>query len=291
MELPTIDSLWNYSDPAATEQAFLKIVPRARQLDNADYLAQLLTQLARSQVLQRRYAAGHATLDEAAGLLSDGTPVARVRYLLERGRAWNDRGQTKDARAVFEQAHELALAAGCEALAVDAAHMLGVMEPLAAAAEWNHRAIELAERSDDPAARRWTGTLCINLGWNYQRLGNFAAAEEAFSQAIPALERIGNAARVRLARLCLAKNRRLTSDASGALTLLQELLGEIQAAGEPDGYVHEEIAECLLALRRDAESRDSFARAYASLSADPWFPPNEAPRLQRLKKLGGRADR
>jgi hypothetical protein len=45
-ELPEFDALWNYSDPVKTEAAFLELVPRAEAAGDADYLAQLLTQVA-----------------------------------------------------------------------------------------------------------------------------------------------------------------------------------------------------------------------------------------------------
>jgi hypothetical protein len=40
-----------------------------------------------------------------------------------------------------------------------------------------------------------------------------------------------------------------------------EDLAELDALGETDGYVLEEIAECLLALGRGDEARPLFARA------------------------------
>jgi hypothetical protein len=55
--------------------------------------------------------------------------------------------------------------------------------------------------------------------------------------------------------------------------------------GETDGYVFEEIAECLLALGRDDEARPSFARAYELLSRDP--DEVDPVRLERLRALGG----
>src|SRR5262245_43745463 len=169
MNLPDIDSLWNYSDPTASEPAFLAALGEARAAGDRDYLAQLLTQLARSQVLQRRYEEGHTTLDAAERLLSDQTPVANIRYLLERGRAWNDTGRAAEAKRVFGEAYWLAVEQSLDALAVDAAHMLGVMEPIKEAVHWNQIAIELAQSSQEPLARRWLGTLHINLGSNYQQ--------------------------------------------------------------------------------------------------------------------------
>jgi len=35
------------------------------------------------------------------------------------------------------------------------------------------------------------------------------------------------------------------------------------------------------------ESSPMFAKAYAALSAYPWFPPNKNERLLRMKRLGG----
>lgn len=288
--LPDIDALWTYDDPAAAERNFQELLPRAREAQNNDYLAQLLTQLARSQVLQRQYDKGHATLDQAAQLLTDDTPTANVRFLLERGRAWNDTGRVEQAKPAFEQAYYLAVKAGLDTLAVDAAHMLGVMEPFDVAAQWNLRAIEIAENSQELRARDWIGTLYINLGWNYQRLGNYARSEQSFARAIPLLETAGKAARARLARLCMAKNQRLRGDAVGALSVQERLLSEIAAAHEPDGYVQEEIAECLLTLGRNDEAKAYFGRAYLSLSTYTWFPPNEAARLQRMKSMSELSD-
>ena len=289
MQLPEIDSIWNYDDPAASEIAFLTVLPRARETNNHDYVAQLLTQIARSQILQRRYDAGEATLNEVAQLLSEHTPVARIRYLLERGRYWNDTDRANEAKSSFQVALSLAIEKGFDALAVDAAHMLGVMGPFDEAVRWNRRASELAEASSDPRARRWIGTLSMNLGCNYQRLAEYQEAELAFERAVAAFEQMGNATRVRLARTCLAKNHRLNGAVAIALAELQPLLAEIQAAGENDGYAQEEIAECLLTLGREEQSRPFFANAYKSLSTYPWFPPNEVERLQRLKTFGGLA--
>jgi hypothetical protein len=124
-----------------------------------------------------------------------------------------------EAAVAFEQALHLAATEGQDVLAVDAAHMLGVMPPYDAAERWNQRAIAIAQASAEPRAGLWIGTLYINLGWNYHRLERYADAERAFAAAIPALEQLGNQGRVRTVRLCLAKNRRLFGDPDGALPL------------------------------------------------------------------------
>jgi hypothetical protein len=39
---------------------------------------------------------------------------------------------------------------------------------------WNQRALELAQASPDPDARRWRASLFNNLGWTYHDRGEYA---------------------------------------------------------------------------------------------------------------------
>jgi hypothetical protein len=59
----------------------------------------------------------------------------------------------------------------------------------------------------------------------------------------------------------------------------------LQRQLKPDGYVLEEIAECLLATDKRDEARPFFERAYELLSKDKWLVANEPQRLQRLNEL------
>jgi hypothetical protein len=65
------------------------------------------------------------------------------------------------------------------------------------------------------------------------------------------------------------------------------LLKEYETAGGGDGYVYEELGECLLALGRSDEARPHFAKAYELLSQDAWLVENQKERIERLKELGG----
>ena len=80
---------------------------------------------------------------------------------------------------------------------------------------------------------------------------------------------------------------RLLGRPEQALQTQRQLHDELEAVGEPDGFVFEEMGECLLALGGDAEARPPFARAHELLSKDAWFAANEAQRLERMKTLGG----
>src|SRR5688572_31215152 len=85
-DLPAFDTFWNFGDPAGTEAKFREVLPQARASGDAGYLAELLTQIARTQGLQQKYVEADATLDEADRLINPDMKAARVRSLLERGR-------------------------------------------------------------------------------------------------------------------------------------------------------------------------------------------------------------
>jgi tetratricopeptide (TPR) repeat protein len=285
--LPDFNALWDYAQPEQTEDRFRELLPAAQSSGDRDYHLQLLTQIARAQCLQKNYDAAHATLDHVRGLMTDDLSTVRVRYLLERGRIFNDTGKHADARDRFLKAWDLAREGRLDGYAVDAAHMLGILPPPDEAMAWNLRAMEYAKASTDPAARKWLGTLLNNIGWTYHQMGRYADALAVFEDALAFRKEQGKSGPIRIARYAIAKTHRLLGRVDEALAEQQAILGESQRAGEPDGYIHEEIAECLLALNRPAEAKLAFAAAYKLLSKDPWFPPGEPARLERMKTLGG----
>jgi tetratricopeptide (TPR) repeat protein len=285
--LPEFDSLWNYDAPDSTEARFREILPVARASGNRDYLAQLLTQIARTEGLQMKFDAAARTLDEAEALIAGDMKVARVRLLLERGRMLNSSKRRDESRPLFESAWDLAREAHADGYAVDAAHMLGIVEPGDSSIAWNRRAVEYARQSSDPKARRWLGSLYNNLGWTYHDRKDYATALDLFRKALAAREEAGKKSDILVARWCVARTLRSLGRTEEALVMEQALLREHEADGTRDGFVLEEIAECLAALDRADEARPYFARAYEELSRDPWLARDEPERLERLRKLGG----
>jgi tetratricopeptide (TPR) repeat protein len=283
--LPDFDTLWDYSQPGESEARFRELLPAARASGDREYHLQLLTQIARAQGLAKRIEAAHATLDHVRDAMPAPLPTVKVRYLLERGRCFNDSGDLEKARQCFLQAWELAQRERLDAYAVDAAHMMGIIEPPAEAMAWNLRAVEYAKSSGDPAARRWLASLLNNIGWAYHAMGDHPAALAIFKEALELRRAQGNPASIRIARWCVAKMLRLLDRPAEALPEQESLLGECERGRQSDGYIHEELAECLLALGRKKESAPHFARAYELLSRDASFPSDEVARLQRLKSL------
>ena len=282
-------SLWNFDDPATSEQRFHALAETLTP--NSDDWLETETQRARAIGLQRRFDEAHRVLDrveQGMGGGDDGrVPRVRVRLLLERGRVLNSSGHAGEARPLFVEAFDRAKGASEHALAVDAAHMVAIVEPPERQTEWNERALALAQSSADPLARRWRASLLNNMGWTRHGEGNYEAALELFEQALEARREQGDAGAVRIARWCVARCLRSLERLDDALTHQRALADEFANAGESDGFVEEELAECLLALGKAGEARPHFARAAELLGADAWFVANEAPRLERLRQLGG----
>lgn len=276
--------LWNYSDPAATEAVFTEQLPQAQQTD-LDTELQLLTQIARSQGLQRRYDEARATLRGVRERLTEAPSTAHVRWFLERGRVNNSSGDPAGAKPDFDAAWRLAQSLSLDGLAVDAAHMIAIAAPDEALV-WNQRAIDLATTSKDPDARRWLGSLHNNLGWTHHDAGRFDEALAHFELALAARIEAEQPARVFVARWAVARGKRSLGRLEEALAEQQALQADRAAAEQPeDGYVSEELGELLLALGRADESKPHFAKAFELLGADPWLQKNKADRLARLKEL------
>ncbi len=283
--LPDFDSLWDYDHPAETETKFRELLPAAETSKNASYHAQLLTQIARTQGLQRKFVEAQETLDQAEQLLTEPDRRTRVRILLERGRVLNSSGNSSGSKPLFLQAWDLARNSGEDALAVDAAHMVAIVELPEKQLDWNLRALDLAEKSGDPRARKWKGSLYNNIGWTLFEGKKYDEALDMFQKALAWRQEQRQAPEARIARWCVAKTLRVLNRVEEALTIQKELLNAYDEQSEKSGYVFEEIGECLLLLGRAGEAHDFFRSAYEELSKDQWLVENELARLERLREL------
>lgn len=288
-ESASFDSLWDYSDPAQTETKFREILPQTEASGNRSHYLQLLTQIARTYSLRRMFDEAHKLLDEVEPQLSGDMPRARIRYLLERGRSFNSANIIDKARDMFLRAFELASASGEDNLAVDAAHMMGIVEKGNDSVEWNEKALKMAEESGDEEANKWLGALYNNLGWTYFDMKEYGRALELFRKDQEWYGRRGKESARRIAIWSAAKTMRMMGDVSGALQE-QRALHELMKAGvmEEDGYVYEELAECMLVAGGKEEAAEYAGLAYDILSGDIWLRENEKQRLDRLKEIGRR---
>lgn len=244
--------------------------------------AELKTQVARAHGLQRDFDTAHRLLDEVEVQLADLSERTMGWYHIERGRVFNSSGDKDKARVQFLEAFALARNAGDEFLAVDAAHMLGIVEPGEQGLHWNERAIEMAKHSEDDLTRNWLASLYNNTAWTYHEMGSYDRAMELFQEALDFRLEQGNPESIQIARWSIARCLRSLGRIEEALAAQHEL-----AAAGGDAYVDEEIAECLILLGRLDEARPYFARAYEQLSKDDWLKEKEPERLSRMAEHAG----
>lgn len=284
--LPEIDTLWDYDRPALSERRFRDLLSDTQ--GDEDYHLQLQTQLARALGLQRKLSAAHMLLDDVSYHLPPEPCIARLRYMLERGRLFNTSHEQERALPLFESALKLSLQMKADFYAVDAAHMLAIASPLHKQLGWNQQAMLIAESSRDERAQKWLGSLYNNMGWTYHDQGHYQEALEMFEKALAwhTEHKTGNGELI--AEWSVARALRSLGKVEEALKRQQALYQTRQTLNlTEDGYVSEEIAECLLSLGRTEEAAPHFAKAWELLSQDRWLLRNETERLQRLKQLGG----
>jgi tetratricopeptide (TPR) repeat protein len=186
---------------------------------------------------------------------------------------------------LFSQALDLAVNSKDDFNAVDAAHMMAIVEPTEKQLQWNLKALDLAENSADEKARKWKGSLYNNLGWTYFEQRQFEEALLMFEKALEFQQQQGEPNKIMIAKWCVGKTLRMMDHTEEALEMQRGLYEQYQAAGRRSGYVYEEVAECLTIMGQEQEAQAWFAAAYEELSKDPRLA-DEQDRLNRLKELG-----
>lgn len=304
--IPSTDQLvlelWDFGDPEKSARRFEAARDAAIARGDLEQAAELETQVARAEGLQREFEAADRRLDRveedvrpevsgggAPGGSTEGSqrwPAARVRVLLERGRVRNSSGEPAASAAFFQEAWDLAREHGEHGLAVDAAHMLGIVAEGDEALQWNLRAIEYAEGSDDPRARRWLGSLYNNTAWTLHDSGDPEAALDLFERALAERRHAGDEERSLIARWSVARCLRTLGRFDEALAIQRDVASDRAAAGlPPDGFVHEELGELLLELGEPEAAREEFVRALPLLREIRWLVESEPGRIERLENL------
>jgi len=287
MSKTDFQSLWDYNDAAGSEAKFRMLLTETSAETDKSFHAELLTQIARAQGLQRKFDDAHAILDQAQAMIREDMYGPQVRMLLERGRVFNSSGNKDKAKPLFVEAWELASQNNLDGLAVDAAHMIALVVDAKEAFKWNQKALDFANSSNEADAQRWKGSLCNNIGWTHHGNGDFDTALKYFQQALDHRREQDKAEETRMAQWCVARCLRSLGKVDEALAIQRELEKETAGIKNPDGYIPEEIAECLYTLGQKDEAKLYFHRAYELLSKDPWLSKNEPKRIARLRDLGG----
>ena len=244
-----VDALWTHSNPEASEARFRAAMADASDDDRLI----LLTQIARTWGLRGEFERAREILAGVAASLDESAAAeARVRCFLELGRSYASPAHPPEtqtlenresARGHYLRAFSLAEAAQRDALAIDALHMMVMVDTAPEQQlEWNRRALAYMEQSTQPDARKWEGSLRNNVGHAMRLQGDCEGALEQFRLSRLAHEKRGNTSNVRIADWMIARTYRAMGRAGDALALQLELERACDAEGEPDPYVYEELA-------------------------------------------------
>ena len=288
--LPNFDAMWDYAQPDSTEIKFKEIIPllagTPETTYDAEYHVELLTQIARAQGMQGKFEEAGRTLETADSMLIANMKTGNIRYLLEKGRILNSSGKREASKPVFLEAYDFGKENALDYYTLDAAHMMGIVEPPERQLDWSLIAMEIAEASTDQRCKSWLGALYSNIGWTYHDLNEYEKALDLFQKGYKCRKTQNNDQATRIAKWSVARCLRSLEKHDEALNIQNELLQEFEEKQiEQDGYVFEELAELYLIKNNRYEAKKYFKLAYEYLSKDEWLKANEPQRLERLKAL------
>jgi tetratricopeptide (TPR) repeat protein len=297
VDLNTWHALWDYSQPAESEQRFVAALQNIPPDMPAEALRELQlilqTQLARTHSLRRQFEQAHALLDAIAPQVAQASTLAKMHHAIERGRTFNSSGKKPQAQALFEQAWSMgkpaapgaAVPFGQEELAIDALHMIAIAQRGEQALKTNQEALGYVRAAREDRSKRWEGPLLNNMGNELKTLGRLDEALRAFQDAVAPYERRGNPAQTRVVHWHIAHIHRLQGRTDAALAIQQRLAKEAAADGKPDEYVHEELM-LLHELRGEPTLAQTHAvQARQLLAVQDWFAKEEAARWQKINAL------
>lgn len=283
-----IDKLWDYNEPAKSEIRFRERLTE-EEASNAPMIErmEIMTQIARAQGLQQRFEAAHQTLDSVLSVLPTiNSTLVEVRYYLERGRAYNSSGKKEEAKKEFLQAIESGKKGRYDYYTIDAIHMMAISDEPSKQLGWTESGIEMAEASSDQRAKLWLGTFYNNSGWTYFGMKEYRKSLTQFIKYEQFAASRNRRSDVQIAKWSQAKMYRFLNEIDTSLLIQRSLEKEIiDNTMDEDGYVYEEIAECLLLQKKNDEAKQYFKKAFELLSTDIWLQRDEKPRLERMLDL------
>jgi tetratricopeptide (TPR) repeat protein len=270
--MPTdISKLWDFRDPELSEGRFRSALATV----SPDEALILQTQIARTYGLRRDFSQARQILVEIQPQIQNASVEAKVRYHLEWGRTYASTAHPPEsqaaeareqARSAYMRAFELAQDGNLDDLAIDALHMMTVVDTAPEdQLEWNRKAVAFMQSSSQPEAKKWEASLRNNTGYALHLLGRHEEALKEFRLALAARELEGNPQSIRIAHWMIAWTLRALNRLNEALAIQLRLERECDEAGEPDPYVFEELELLYQALKNSEKAEYYAARRKATM--------------------------
>ena len=241
---------------------------------SADDTLILQTQIARTFGLRRQFFKARSILSSIGINIATAAPEVQIHYSLELGRTYASAAHPADmrtsdhdktAREHYLHAFQTAKRAGLDALAIDALHMMPIVDadPSRQLA-WNQKAIAFVEQSTQPESKRWEGALRNNVGYAKHLLGEYDEALRQFRLSLEAYQKDENIEAVRIAHWMIAWTYRAQKRYAEAIDIQLSLEREWHAVGKPDPYVFEELQHLYCAINNQEKEyhyREKFETA------------------------------
>jgi len=264
-----IMALWDYKNPALSEQRFRDALATAR----GDEALILHTQIARTYVFRKDFQKARDILQPVELQLQSAGAEVQVRYWLELGRTYashqhSEQSQTPEAkdsaRLAFDKALATAQQARLDGLAIDAMHMFVFVDTAAEdQLKRGKQALALVEASQQPEAKRWEASVRSNLGEALYELGRYDEALFQFKQTALLREQASNPTAARDAHWHVARVLRMQKHYEQALAIQLGLERDSEAMGDPKHYIFEELALLYRALGSEERAKHYTALAKA----------------------------
>ena len=265
-------ALWNFDDPAGSEQRFREAMHGA----SADDALLLETQVARSYGLRGDFATAREVLAGVEPKLGSASPTVQAYYYLELGRTYasvtadaQSDVTRQHARDAYERAIAIAAANGLDGVQVDALHMLAFVDTAPAdQLKWARAALAVAEASSQPDARRWAASLHNNIGYALHEEGKLDEALAEFETALSLRMQHGDAESIRIARWMIAWTLRGLERYDVALAMQLQLEREYAKLNKPSADVYDEL-EALYRAKGDVANAAKYAALRRALASGP----------------------
>ncbi len=256
-----LNALWDFSNPALSEQRFTAALPLA----SPDDALILQTQIARTWGLRKDFDRARALLLSLQPQLPTTSAEARARHALELGRSHASATHPREslteaaktsARQAYGAALVIAKSAQLDSLAIDAIHMLAFVDTAPAdQLRWGREALAVTLASTQPAGQAWQASIRTNIGLALHQLGQFDAALAEFEQALALRQQQGNARTIHIAHWMVAWTLRALQRHDEALTIQLRLEREADATTQPDPHVFAELELLYRALGNEARAQ------------------------------------
>lgn len=178
--LDIADQIFHTRDYLEARDLYIETAEHADLHGDSSVLTEAVAMIGRTYLITGKLAECDLLLKRAKRTADPDSPLGWSRYLGVRGRFEWQENRLEDARQTFNEMYDYCLTKGLHERAIDATHMMAIVEDLEGQVRWGLKGIKAAEKGQ---VTQWLGPLWNNLGATYEDLENYDKALEAYKKA------------------------------------------------------------------------------------------------------------